>query len=291
MAETKSKPKCPLIDKKVKVYPIKRASGLVPDPEHEASFLFGTSTVKYTVPMTRTGSLVNPLTAEEKRYFEEVDDQLDFKEGDLSIPSESIRVNGSDDNYWLGFTVELDKNIRILDLNEPMDYIIYKVLIANKDHIAPSWEERNDKATFKYALVEEGEEQKAQATVANKKREAYKQFGKMESSPDEMLKFLKVYGKKVSENSTREFLEGEVSKVIEEDIDGFLDIVNDPHYDTKLLITNGLEVGALIKERSTYSLPGGEVIGKSLQETIDYLEDNKNQDVRLEIEHRIEKSK
>lgn len=274
--------KCPLENRRVKVWPIKRARGLVQDPEHEASFLFGTAINELTVPLDRNGRLKDPLTANEREWFEEYDKELNLEKGDTSI-------NGK--NMWIGYKIQLDKSIRILDLSDPRDYIDYKVLLVNTDKIAPSWAEKDKKATYLYALVDEESEEKEEASRADKMRRAYEHFGRISEDPDEMKKFLRIYGRQVAEDSKVNWLKSQLQDIIDTDLKGYLNVAEDEDYDMKDFINRAIKAGAIIKQRNQYKLPGGEVIARSIKELIDYLRANENQDIYIDIESKVEASK
>lgn len=275
--------KSPLMDKKVKVYPIKRPRGLVQDAEHEAAFLFGDSNFEFSVPMTRSGKLKDPLDHEEREYFEKVDKKLNFREGDTSIYPDKDGYN-----MWFNYKIKLDKHIKELDLSDPQDYIDWKVLLANEDKIAPTWAERHDKQTYLYALVDEEIETKTEASQADKRKRAYKHYGKIEDDPDEMKKFLRIYGATPAKNAKTHFLQSELDRIIQEDLDGYLSVAEDENYEMRDFINKAIEAGALMKDRNEYSLPGGDIIARSTEDAIKYLKDPKNQDIYFDLQGKIE---
>ena len=113
-----------LPNKKVLVVPVRRKGRWLPD-NHEASFLFKHSYFQVVVPKDgKTGELRDPLTPEERAYFENKASGLALNSGDLSTLKK-------DDNFWTNFRVKLDKNVLQLDLSKPMDYLRYKVLLVN----------------------------------------------------------------------------------------------------------------------------------------------------------------
>lgn len=284
---SKEAPKSPLVNKTIKVYPIKKARGLVDDPEHEAAFLIGNSTIEYVVPRRPDGKFKDPLTKEERRYLEEIDTSLDVGPGDLAMPTKATLDKG-EYNFWTEYKVTLGQQGDTLDLNDPQDFIKYKVLLANSEAIATSWSERYDKRTYRYALVEEGEEAKEKTTRADKLAKAYEYFGNLNSDKDEMIKFLRIYGKRPSSNSDENFLKAQLSSIIDEDLDGFLRILDDPNYEMKDFINRALSIGALTKEKNQYKLPGGDIIGRSIEETIEWLSDPANNDVYTHIQDKLE---
>ncbi len=73
-----------LPEKKVLVVPVRRKGRWLPD-NHEASFLFKHSYFQVVVPKDgRTGELKDPLTKEERDYFESKDSGMALEKGDLS---------------------------------------------------------------------------------------------------------------------------------------------------------------------------------------------------------------
>jgi len=278
-----------LPSKKVTVVPVRRSGGLVPIG-HENDFLFKHSAVEYNVPrQQRNGELADPLTDEERTYFESKDSGLSLERGDLSI-------HKKDRNYWSTFTVKLDKNVLELDLSNPMDYIRWKVLLVNKDHVAPSEAEKFNKGTYKFAIVEEGAQEVAKAKVAVTKKDAYILLGTLLDSATKMKNFLGVYNstkpgtKKIAPNASLEFLQIETEKALEENMSSFIEILRDKNYDTKILINQAMTAKALVREGLTYKTLEGLTIGDSLQDVVGFFGNKVNTEEVLKIKARIENS-
>lgn len=285
--ETKEKTTFKLPNKTVLVMPVKRKGSWLP-AGHENEFLFKHSTYKVGVPRQgRNGELVDPLTKEERTFFESKASGLSLETGDLSIYKK-------DDNYWKNFIVTLDKNVIQLDLSNPMDYIRWKVLLTNKDHIAPSEAEAFSKGTYKFKIVEEGAIEEAKAKKVATKKDAYILFGKIMDSSTKLRNFLNVYyqtrkgNKSVTPNSSLEFLQVETEKVLEKDVQGFISTLEDPTYETKVLIYKALEARALSREGLTYKTTEGLVIGESLNEVVLFFDNDVNNEEVLRIKARIE---
>ena len=280
-----------LPNKKVKVKPIMRTRGFVKDPEHEAFFLFANATIDLKAPLDRNGHLACPLSDDERAFFEDKSASgLHFEKGELSP------YNKRENNFWTKYKVKLDKTERELDLSNPMDYIDYKLLLANTNLVAPDAKSANKQKTYRYALVSAEEELRTTASSASKRKTAYKYFGKMEESRDEMLAFLKIYGKKPSEDSTTEFLVTEIDKIISNDIDTFIAIVEDKDKDIKFLLAEAVELGVVERNKRKYYMPGGDAladkgISPTLENAVDYLKKNENQDIYLSIKERVKAAK
>lgn len=269
---------------RIKLIP-KGVNPLIQDPSHEAYNLFGNSTRDYLVPVDAQGNLHNPFECKEEQLWLE-------KELDLDL-----NYHRTDKNYFHTASISLGKLDKIIDLSNPKQYLEYIIARANKQYIAADLASSKKKATFKYVIVAENAEIKATATTANKRIEAYKFLGKIEEDRDAMLNFLKVYGKKVSSVSKIDFLVSEIEKVIVEDIDLFLETAQDKgNYDMKLLIAQAVEVGAIIKDKRKYFLPGGDALcgegdAPTLENAIIYLKNKANQDVLITLQARVKNAK
>ena len=276
-----------LPDKKVMVVPVRRKGQWLPEG-HAAAFLHGQSYWEYPVKREqKTGILIDPLTDAERKFFESVDANMALVTGDLSI-------HKREQNYWTDFKVRLRNEIKVLDLSKPEEYIIYKVLLTNDGTIAPSEAEKFGKGTYKFAIVEEGYQNTEKVKSAGSKMEAYKFFGKIESSPSKMKEFLNVYytqkpgGKSVPPNAKQEFLIAEVEKLLEVDLDGFLSLAKDKDFDKKVLVYSGLTSKAIVREGMEYKTPEGTSMGVNLQEAISFLDNPAHSDDVIRIKSRIE---
>lgn len=289
MEELKTKTAFKLPNKRIKVVPVMRAHGIIQDPKHEAFFLFGNSTRRYCV--AKEGSrLIDPLTAEEKAFFEDKTvSGMAFDPGDLSPYAKHIKFaakNGRPRSYWdtREAKIDLTKNGKVLDLSNPKDYLEYKILLTNKDEIAPNAKEMFRKKTYWYALVEEDYEVQETNTKGQKLKQAYKLLGKMEDSREDMYQFLVLYGKKPAQTAKPDYLEGEINKIITDDVDGFLKIAADKNLKEKILINKAVLAGAIKKQSNRYYLASGDPMNlpgeiNNIDGAVEYLQSPLNNDI------------
>jgi hypothetical protein len=108
--------------------------GSITDPKHVMyGGLAERSTITLTVPRLKSGTLKNVLTDAEKDYLEHI----------LGLEVGALNVYNKLNNFWENTTeggvssVRLSKYDTRLDLSDPIDYIKYKILLANKDIVAP----------------------------------------------------------------------------------------------------------------------------------------------------------
>jgi len=257
----------------------------ISDPSHEAYFLFSGSTIDYCLPMDKMGNLYNPFSStQEKEWLE--------KELDLDL-----NYHKNKDNYWKKAKVKLGKEDTKLDLSNPKHYIQYLILKANKNFIAPSGDKMLDRATYRYAIVSEQFETRVKVSSADKKKRAYKSAAKLEAKGKQaMLDFLRVYGNKVDDGSSLDFLIGKIDDIIEDNIDKFLAItVDSENYEIKLLIAKAVDAGAVVKRGREYTLPGGDTLCEqgdvsTLDNVVEYLKATRNQDILTLLKARVDKA-
>lgn len=234
---------------------------------------------KFRAPLQKNGSIANVLTKEEKDYLEE-------RTGlDLSVYKD----------FWADFAVTLtkDKATNTFYLENPMDYIAVKLLETLKDDIAPSWKQRDDKLTYQFVITRGDEEGKERKKSYDSKKEAFKQYGKIEDDRDKLLGVLKLLSNKpISRDSKLDWIQGQVEEYIDTIPTSFLSVINDPSFDTKILVHKGLEYGVIVRSGNKYATVDGLDLCESdevatFATAVRYLDNPRNQDVRTLIEAKI----
>ena len=282
-----------LPQKKVTVEPIFRSSGWITDPEHEAFFLCGTSTINFSAPRNKiSGELICPLTEEERDYFEnKLLSGMSFDKGDLS----PYKKQG---NYWLSkeAKVRLSKDKVELDLSNPYHYIRYKILLVNSDLVAPSPDKAMAKKSYKFMIVEENFKMAKRLNKTEKLKEAYIFYGKIEDSVSEMETFLRIYGKKVPTTANKSWLQDKISEIIDTDLDGFLQLAANKDRNIRLFVEECVQHGIIVKENHKYFLQGGEKLSFKtdlplIDNVVKFLVAPTNNDLYLELQERLKQSK
>lgn len=243
-----------LRNEKIIVRYISKPSTLVKDPKH---VLYGgmaeTSTKTFVVPMLTSGVFKNVLTDEEKDFLEYI----------MGLEYNALSVYKKYDNFWSSAStegiaeVELTKGDNYLDLSNPIDYIKYKILLANKDFICPSMEEYNErpKASYQYVIISHNTESKDLSNRVNYKKEAYKELGKLGNDFDTLKTVMELIEKRpISPTVKIEFLEAKADDVITKDAKKFLTVVKDPLLSKKVLLNKCVEAGVVGKRGEGYYL-------------------------------------
>ena len=238
----------------------------------------------FTVPMLRNGQLVDVLTKEEKAYLEEA----------MGLETNALSVHRKVDNYWSNFQVRLGKDDTILDLNDPEQYIKYKVLLNNTESIAPNLDAVNlkPKETYEYVILHEEEEAKANKKRVNKNIEAYKILGKIEGDKDKLRTIVEIATSRPQHKTVSiDVLTDQVDKLIQANVSLFLTIAQDPMLDAKVLLKKGIECGAVkIKNDLFYDSDGKPLCdagNATFSVAAEWLNKPKNQGTKLAIEAKI----
>jgi hypothetical protein len=280
--ENKLKLKDVLINKKIKLVPIVRGSSWLPSG-HDGEFRFTDTMFSVDLPISKeTGQRINILTKEEQFLFEE---ELNLQKGDMSFYDKHK-------GFWADARgrVSVPKEGLDLDLIKPLDFIKWKILQVNKT-IAPSWKERFNSGDYTYALVDADEETKVSTDKLSLMKTIYRHVGKIEESASKMRDVLKLYGKKTNSDDLT-FLKGEIQKLIDKDSNEFIKIMEDKKFVTKIMIEDALTYRIIERTASKgYTLKGGDLIGRTIQETVEWIENPTNQDIVLKIKAQIEGSK
>ena len=261
----------------VEIRYIKKQTGTIVDPKHIAyGGLLEDKGKSYRRKMLENGNYANLFTKEEKDYLEKV----------LGLPDNNLSVYNKVDNYLDKVKITIKKEGIFLNLNDPEDYIKYKMILAYDDSIAPNISAINEKATYKFVVVRKNDEAKLSLKKLNTTQEAYKLYGKIEDDREQMIDFLMINNIKVAEDTTAEWLSAEVGKLLVNSPAKFVEILKDPSYKTRVLLGKALQKGEVTKRSNGYYSKDGSALAEpnstpSLQSAIDYIENNINQEYKL----------
>ena len=278
-----------LRNERVIVKHVPKETGIVRDPKHILYGGMAEGAVRWlTVPRLTSGMYVNVLTNAEKACLEEV----------MGLEYNALSIYNKVDNFCDNYQVRLTKQDNFLNLADPDDYIKYKVLLANKDLIAPSLQDLEDhpKATYQFVIIHENEESQASKKKMNATMQAYMEFGKIQENADILRTIIEtIDGRPTSKNSKIEFLQEKVGKLIQADARLFVRVATDPLLSTKVLIKKAIE-GGLISNRGgmLYLKADGTPLCEDNEEptlniAAKYLNMPKHQELKFAIEAKLKK--
>lgn len=245
-----------------------------------------TASRTFTVPMLRSGALMNVLSDSEK----------DFLEDYMGLEQNALSVYLKKDNYWRNYFVRLTKTDSYLNLAIPEDYIKYKVLLSNKDYICPDLQTLSDRrrVTYEFVLINEGDEVRQTSQTMSVSMEASVELGKILENKS-VLKFVTevLSNKPISKQSKIDFIQAQAFKEMQANPKLFLSVVKDPYLKTKVLISECLDAGILRKRNDFYYVSANSEplceIGEESTLTVaaKYLNTPKRQEVKLTLEAKL----
>lgn len=284
-----------LRNEKVCVRYVPRQSHMVTDPKHILYGGMANDAVKtFVVPKLATGTFVNVLTNSEMAFLENL----------LGMDKGALSVYRKQDNFWSDANpqginkVRLKKQDNYLDLSIPEDYIKYKILIANKDYIAPSLKTLEDrpKATYQYVIIAGSEQVSSAKRNMDITRDCYMEFGKIEDDIETLMTVVELLdGRNVAANTSKEFLHTKIDSFIQSAPKRFLKVVKDETLATKVLIRRSVNAGNILKRGDYYYLKsdGTPLCGVNeepvLSVAVQFLNNPKNQSIKLGLEGLLNK--
>lgn len=276
-----------LRNERIIVKHVPKETGLVKDPKHILYGGMAENAVRWlTVPKLSSGAFVNVLTNSEKAYLEEI----------MGLEYNALSIYNKVDNFWDNYQVRLTKQDNILNLADPEDYIKYKVLLANKDIIAPSLQvlEDHPKATYQFVIIGENDESKASKKKLSSTMQAYMEFGKIQDNKEVLRTIIEaIDGRPTAANTKIEFLQDKVGRIIQADAKLFVKVATDPLLSTKVLIKLAIEEGLISNRGGMLYLKsdGTPLCGDNEEPTLNiaakYLNMPKHQELKFSLEAKI----
>jgi hypothetical protein len=282
-----------LRNERVIVRYVPRSNSLITNPKH---ILYGGmaegAKKTYVVPRLSSGTFVNVLTKAEKAFLEEY----------MGLEYNALSVFNKNNNFWDDSneegisSVTLLKQDNILNLSDPEDYIRYKILLANKDYIAPSLQELQDrpKPTYQFVIISTGDETKMAKKNMSATMQCYKEFGKIEDNIDILRLIIEtIDGRPIASNTKLDFLQTRANDLIQADSKLFLKVISDPMLSTKVLIRKSIDKGYIIRRGNYHyikdgNLPLCEVNEEpTLNMAAKFLNLPKNQEIKFSLEAKV----
>lgn len=291
---SKKEPISCLRNERVVVKFVPRPSSMVQNPKH---ILYGgmaeTAVRNFVVPrLASTGMYKNVLTDNEKEFLEQA----------MGLEPNALSIYKKKDNFWddsnpVGIgRVTLHKQDNYLDLSNPEDYIKYKILLANKDQIASSLQELEDrpKATYQFVIISENAEAASNLSKMDTTKRCYIEYGKIEDDADTLRTVIElIEGRPISNKVKLDYLQGKVNEYIQKDPRRFLSTIKDELLPAKVLIKKSVEAGLIGKKNDTYYLrqDGSPLCEMNEESTLNnaarYISSVKRQELKYMLEAKV----
>lgn len=219
----------------------------------------------YIAPyFTRSGSIYTGLTPEDEKYYEKV---LGYEDGHLAKTSD----------FWTNFCVKVGARGLILDDSVPRQEMIIKFLSGHK-RVATSLDKLT--AGKDYLLINREAEAVEKNKINKQRREAIIEFGKL--SLEQMRKCLRLFGVN-ADRMSNELVESTLYDLVEKQPKRFFEKwVDNKSKETEFLIEQAIAKGVIRKDRTHYFY-GSDMFADGLEDAVAYLDNKKNQDLKLSI--------
>lgn len=282
-----------LRNERICVKHIPKQSGMITNHKH---VLYGgmaeTAKRTFTVPLLKSGAFADVLTKKEKDFLEHI----------LGLEANAMSVYKTNNNFWStantnGISdVTLFKQDNFFDLSDPTDYIKYKILLANKDFIAPSLQALQDqpKATYEFVIISDTEKTKIATSKMSYKKQCYKELGKVEDNIDIMRLIIEtIDGRPTAKSTKLDVLQTKADDLIQANAGLFLKVITDPLLSTKVLIKKAVEAGIIANRGNYLYLRDGNLPlcndgqDPTLNIAAAFLNEPKHQDLKFTIEAKL----
>jgi hypothetical protein len=201
---------------------------------------------RFPVLRKEDGKYVLNMTEEEKEF---IISGLNLKDTDLNL-------NDRKNEYLTNISIEMPKGGLTLNIAEPYDLLVDKLLQAYDNFIAPSLKAKNNKASYRYVRVFKEDEIDSILETADVKKEFYKALGSLESSREKMVMYLLNEGKKVHPKIGDKTLRNEVNTRAELSQTKFLKAVKDPMFVEKGMLNMAVLLSIVDLRSNLYFFEG-----------------------------------
>jgi len=200
-------------------------------------------------------------------------------EREIGLEPGALKANSS---FWDAYNIIVGEGGLYIDTSTPKGELDYYFAQGHK-RIQFGLKDINPGADY---ILIQAEEEAKETNLKNKlKRKAITEFDKL--TPNEMRKVLRIYGHN-STNISAEVAESTLYVLVEEDPKKFIEVwINNTHKETIFLIEEACGKQILRKDKTVYKY-GSDVIGYSLEEAIDYLENPANSSLLVTIKAQID---
>lgn len=214
-----------------------------------------------------TGKIITGLTEEKEKELSEI---LGW---DLKPHSK----------FWHDYSVVLNEHGTVLDLSDPVQELQYRVLLT-KTEVANSPDEIKPYSVY-VMYNEEIEAEKANKSF-DYELSAYSYIKEM--SEEERANFLKLFGFR-TRNMSPSIIKKTLKDRADKDPKGFVELYEDKNKTIKILIEDCIHNGVITVKNGAYYF-GEDMLGADINLAIAKIKAPKSSDLRLAIEHNLQKS-
>lgn len=221
-----------------------------------------------------------------KGVNEEVENKLLSKY--LGISQDEKGFHEAVRKFWIDIRIKIPSEgttLNITEVNgEPTNIVewLYYQFCKRHPDVALNYEEMTKNTHKKFYIYDPDEETKRQNQGNKQKAEAFKELLKLETNYEKMRRVASIMGSVDVKGFSDEVLYNYMHDLINQDPEQFVRLCNDKHLEMKAFVNELISLNILrtIGE-SVYYIE--EKLGDTIEETIIYLNDKKNSDVKMSL--------
>lgn len=240
------------------------------------SYYNKTQTIIQGAQLSMNGVYKTGLSVTEEAYYEK----------ELNLPKGTLNKRNAE--FWGDMEVRLrNDKLTIFNMVTLYDELKFKML-QEHDRIARTEHDVVGNSTAQFYIYDP----EAAAKIENEKleleNEAMELFFK--TTVEERRGLLRVYGKRGVDSMSETMVKTELSKQVKVDYSEFIRLMNSKDTPTRALLETLIEKD-IIKKKGTYFYNGEDLLGNSTDEMVGYLQNPKNQAIRLSLESKLKPKK
>lgn len=195
--------------------------------------------------------------------------------------------------FWADFSIDVPHDGVVLDITtdangEPLnvdDWIKYEWAKKHRFVGSSQAEMRKDPLKTFYIYDPEQEVRKTHRSLQDKKA-AYKEFIKLSTDPEGIVRVLRVLGQHNPDNMSEEQRENMLAQLMEDDPVKFLTVATDKNLETQDFLFKLIE-GDIVRQIGSSFLYLDNTIGETLEEAIQFINSKRNTSVVAEMKAKM----
>lgn len=195
--------------------------------------------------------------------------------------------------YWAKYFIKIPAEGLFLDCDRNIiDKLNYLILRASTKIYSDGTVGCKSKAGAEWLLISPEAEKAKESKQLDTTTQAYAKLAEM--SMQERMDFLKVYeeGKYAVNNTSKpDFINAAIKQVVENNPAAFLETFKNPFYKTAVFLKDCMAIKAVIKNGPAYYVNGGEKIGNSYLQTLQNLQSDDWQEIKISLLGKLEAHK
>lgn len=236
---------------------------------------------RFSVLRSANGSYSLDMTAKEQKWVEQ----------ELGLEPGTLNTGKRNNEYFQNIKVEMPKSGIRLDISDPYDFLVDKILSAYDNIFAPNLSSVKNKRSYRYVRVHNEERNDLVLAAQDMKKEAYKLLGTLEESREKMIMYLLYGGQRLHPSINDKDLRRLVNEKADRDHKTFIKTLKDPLFIEKGMVRMGTIVKVIESRSGLYFYQDKPLAFEGKPSTLEnaslYLSDKEQQDLKLILSEQI----